>query len=201
MYPTLLAFASLVAAIASVGSEETSSSGTRMDAWTTVSLQDKFYLIYRSYRNDEGLGGTGKCVSIQLSEKDETAKTTKSTMKYLDPKTNQMIEKNVRGKVAPSSGDTIQMSDTEGWTAEHKFAYSDYETCDVVVVLGTEEKKCELWVKQDYQQLPQAETDAVDSRAGTSVNQNIAKCEEEYNNQCPKEKKYRIYDTATCSSK
>nr|AAY66569.1 salivary serotonin-binding protein [Ixodes scapularis] len=204
MYPTLLAFASLVAAIVSVGSGETSSSGTPVDAWRTVSLPDAFYLVYRSIKYDPYIG-TGICVSIQSTKPNEAAKTTESTIKSMDPKTSEMTEKTVRVKVFSTPGDTIQMSNAEeggtSATTSVQFVYSDYGTCDVVKVLETDEPQCELWVKQDYQQLPQANTDAVASRADTSVNQKIAKCEEEYNKQCPDQKKYRIYDTAKCSSK
>ncbi|XP_040069392.1 female-specific histamine-binding protein 2-like [Ixodes scapularis] len=143
MYPTLLVFASLVAAIASVGSQDTSSTGSPVDAWRTVTLQNKFYLIYRSYKNDEGLGGTGECVTIQLSEKDDATKTTKSRMTYKNPETSELTEKNVRIKVTSSGGDTIEMSNTEGGdtsTTRVQFVYSDYGTCDVAVVLGTDEK-------------------------------------------------------------
>ncbi|XP_042143979.1 male-specific histamine-binding salivary protein-like, partial [Ixodes scapularis] len=141
MYPTLLVFASLVAAIASVASEETSSNGP-VDAWKTVTLQDKFYLMYRSYENDDALGGNGKCVSIQLSEKDEGTKTTKSTMKYRDPQTNSLTEKTVRVTVSSTAGDTIRIGNAEGGdtsATKFQFVHSDYGTCDVVVVLGTGE--------------------------------------------------------------
>ncbi|XP_040069391.1 uncharacterized protein LOC115320985 [Ixodes scapularis] len=192
MYPTLLVFASLVAAIASVGSQDTSSTGSPVDAWRTVTLPGAFYLIYRSYENDEGLGGTGKCVSIELSEKNEETKTTKSGMKYWDDQKNSWIIKTVRIKVAPTGGDTIQMSNAEGGDAsasEGRFVYSDYGTCDVVVLSGTGDKKCELWVSA-----------AVAPGGDTSGSQKLDKCLEEYENQCSGQEKYQIYDTAPCSS-
>ncbi|XP_040072420.1 male-specific histamine-binding salivary protein-like [Ixodes scapularis] len=191
MYPTLLVFASLVAAIASVGSQGTSSDGSPVDAWKTVTLKDAFYLILRSYENDDGLGGTGKCVSIQLSEKNEGSKTTNSKMMYRDPQTNQMKEKIVTVKVSSEARDTVEISDgtCETSTTKCRFLYSDYGTCDVVTVLGTNEPKCELWVSA-----------AVASGGDTSGNQNIAKCEEEYKKKCSDQKKYEIYDKATCSS-
>ncbi|XP_042143897.1 uncharacterized protein LOC115321335, partial [Ixodes scapularis] len=163
----------------------------------TVTLQDKFYLMYRSYENDDALGGTGKCVSIQMSEKNEETKTTKSTMKYRDPQTNSLIKKTVRVTLAPSDGsaggDTIQIGDAEGGdtsATKFQFVHSDYGTCDVVVVLGTGERKCELWVNAD----------AVGSDDDESVNEKIAKCINVYNKQCPDQKKYEIYDEATCNS-
>nr|AAY66600.1 salivary serotonin-binding protein [Ixodes scapularis] len=203
MYNTLLVFASLVAAIASVGSQDSSSSGSPVEAWRTVILPQAFYLVYRSFENDPALGGNGRCVSIQLTHANEATKTTESIMKYWDPETNQMRENNVRGKVDPPDGDTIQMSNAEGgdpWKTDHKFVYSDYNTCDVVVVLETKEKKCELWVKDGYQQLAEVNTEAVASRDDPSVSHNIAKCKEEYEKQCRGQKKYQIYEKATCSS-
>uniref|UniRef100_V5GMJ2 Salivary lipocalin n=1 Tax=Ixodes ricinus TaxID=34613 RepID=V5GMJ2_IXORI len=201
MYPTLLVFASLVAAITSVDSQETSS----VDAWKTVSLPGAFYLKYRSYEKDDSLGGTGKCVSIQLSKADQDTKTAVSKMRYRDPQTNQMTEKTVCAKVATPLSDTIQMGDgenCEGATTRVRFVYSDYENCDVTVVLGTDgsSPKCELWVKEGYQQLPEANADAVASRDDASVKTNLAKCKEEYDNQCKDQTKYRIYDTDTCGS-
>uniref|UniRef100_A0A0K8RA13 Putative salivary lipocalin n=1 Tax=Ixodes ricinus TaxID=34613 RepID=A0A0K8RA13_IXORI len=191
MYPTLLVFASLVAAIASVGSQGTSSNGQPVDAWQTVKLPDRFYLMYRSFEEDAGLGGTGKCVSIKLSEAAEATKTAVSKMKYRDPQTNQMTEKTVCAKVATPLSDTIQMGDgenCEGATTRVQFVYSDYGTCDVTVVLGTDgsSPKCELWVNED----------AVDSQE----NANINKCKSEYKKQCPDQQEYPIYEKTTCGS-
>ncbi|XP_040069396.1 female-specific histamine-binding protein 2-like [Ixodes scapularis] len=190
MYPTLLVFASLVAAIASVGSQDTSSNEP-VNAWKTVTLPGAFYLMYRSSENDDGFGGTAKCVSIQLSEANEGTKTTTSTIKYKDPNTSKMTEKTVRITVAGSGGDTIRIGNAEGAAPENKFVFSDYGTCDVVVVSGTDGKKCELWVSAQ----------ALTSGGDTSDNKNINKCKQEYDNQCANQKKYQIYDEGTCSSK
>ncbi|XP_040072413.1 male-specific histamine-binding salivary protein-like [Ixodes scapularis] len=195
MYPTLLAFASLVAAIASVGSE-TSSSGKPVDAWTTVTLPNIFYLKYRSYENADGLGGTGECVSIRLVNADQETKTATSTIQYWDAK-KSLIKKTVHVTLAPSDGstggDTIQMVDTEGVdksTTKVQFVYSDYGTCDVVIVPGTEEKECELWVSAD----------AVGSGDDASVKKKIAECTGEYDKLCKNPQKHEIYDD-TCSSR
>lgn len=56
----------------------------------TVSLEDEFYLMYRSYENNDGLGGTGECVSIKVSKELEGPETAESIMKYWDPKTSRM---------------------------------------------------------------------------------------------------------------
>ncbi|XP_040069398.2 uncharacterized protein LOC120842370 [Ixodes scapularis] len=115
MYPTLLVVASLVAAITSVGSEKTSPNGSPVDAWRVVTLKDAFFLIYRSYEIDEGFGDTGKCASIQLSEANETARTTKTKIMYRDPQTTEMTEYTVSITVPRSDGstvcDTVQISD------------------------------------------------------------------------------------------
>uniref|UniRef100_V5ICX6 Salivary lipocalin n=1 Tax=Ixodes ricinus TaxID=34613 RepID=V5ICX6_IXORI len=208
MYPTLLVFASLVAAIISVGSEGTSSNDPPVDAWRTVTLTEAFYLMHRSFKTDAGLGGNGKCVSIQLSTKDDTTRTTKSRITYKNPETSQLIEKTVCVTVprpdGSTVGDTIRMSNTESCeaqTTEVRFVYSDYGTCDVTVVLETDgsSSKCELWVKKGYQQHLEDDTGGVASRDDSSVKRSIAKCKEAYEKQC-KGPKYQIYEKDTCGS-
>uniref|UniRef100_V5IC69 Putative secreted protein n=1 Tax=Ixodes ricinus TaxID=34613 RepID=V5IC69_IXORI len=76
MYLTHLVFAILVAAaIAEVGSTTTQQNETHTDAWKTVSQNETFYMMYRSYEYDAGVGGTGKCVSVKLCEKNDTIRT------------------------------------------------------------------------------------------------------------------------------
>uniref|UniRef100_A0A0K8RGP5 Putative salivary lipocalin n=1 Tax=Ixodes ricinus TaxID=34613 RepID=A0A0K8RGP5_IXORI len=161
MYPTLLVFANLVAAIASGSSEETPSNGTTNDAWKTVSLFDPYFLVYRSYEYDAGSGGTGKCVSVQLCEKNDTTRTARSRFMYRDAQTTQLIGVTARVTVARSWNSTvddiIRVGDADNcdapanaMTSQIRLVYSDYSTCDVMVVFGTLEPKCELWVKDGF---------------------------------------------------
>uniref|UniRef100_V5ICV8 Putative secreted protein n=1 Tax=Ixodes ricinus TaxID=34613 RepID=V5ICV8_IXORI len=79
MYLTHLVFASLVvAAIADVGSTASQTNETHTDAWKTVSQNETFYMMYRSYEYDAGVGGTGKCVSVKLCEKNDRTRTARS---------------------------------------------------------------------------------------------------------------------------
>uniref|UniRef100_V5GMF6 Salivary lipocalin n=1 Tax=Ixodes ricinus TaxID=34613 RepID=V5GMF6_IXORI len=107
MYRTYLVFAILVATIASTSSDETSSSGLPTDAWWTVIQKKTFYLMYRSFEYDAGLGGIGKCVTITLCERNDTTRTTKSRIMYRDPQTTQLIGNTVRISLARSWNSTV----------------------------------------------------------------------------------------------
>uniref|UniRef100_V5H2F4 Secreted protein n=1 Tax=Ixodes ricinus TaxID=34613 RepID=V5H2F4_IXORI len=104
MFPTQLVFASLVAAIAS----DVSKSNSRdIDAWKTVSQIETFYLMYRSYEYDAGTGGTGKCVSVRLCDKNDTTRTATSRLMYRDAETTQLIGFTARVTMARSWNSTV----------------------------------------------------------------------------------------------
>uniref|UniRef100_A0A0K8R7M1 Putative salivary lipocalin n=1 Tax=Ixodes ricinus TaxID=34613 RepID=A0A0K8R7M1_IXORI len=209
MYRTHIVFASLVAAIASASSDEIPSNGdNHTDAWRTVSIPDPYFLVYRSYEYDAGSGGTGKCVSVQLCDKNDTTRTARSRFMYRDAKTTQLIGVTARVTVArswnSSVDDIIRVGDADNCdapanavTSQIRLVYSDYSTCDVLVVFGTLEPKCELWVKDGYQKHLQG-TIETKSEGTNDGKDNITKCEEQYNNLC--KVKYQIYDRDICSS-
>uniref|UniRef100_A0A0K8R825 Putative salivary lipocalin n=1 Tax=Ixodes ricinus TaxID=34613 RepID=A0A0K8R825_IXORI len=209
MYRTNLVFAILVATIASTSSDETSSSGLPTDAWRTVTQNETFHLMYRSFEYDTGLGGTGKCVTITLCERNDTTRTTKSRIVYRDAKTTQLIGNTVRITLARSWNSTvdniIQIGDADrcdapaqAVTTQFLLAYSDFKTCDVLVVFGTREPKCELWIKDGYQHYLDVNTNTVASAGDKNIKTSIRKCKEEYKKLC--QVKYPIYDKAICSS-
>uniref|UniRef100_A0A0K8R7U7 Putative salivary lipocalin n=1 Tax=Ixodes ricinus TaxID=34613 RepID=A0A0K8R7U7_IXORI len=203
MYRTNLVFAILVATIASTSSDETSSSGLPTDAWWTVIQKKTFYLMYRSFEYDAGLGGIGKCVTITLCERNDTTRTTKSRIMYRDPQTTQLIGNTVRISLARSWNSTvddiIRIGDADRCDApaqasstQFRLVYSDFKTCDVLTVFGTLEPKCELWIKDGYQQYLQ------DQIQTNEKYKNIPKCVKKYDELC--KVKYPIYDKDICSS-
>uniref|UniRef100_A0A6B0V5P8 Putative salivary lipocalin n=1 Tax=Ixodes ricinus TaxID=34613 RepID=A0A6B0V5P8_IXORI len=218
MYLTHLVFAILVAAaIAEVGSTTTLENETHTDAWKTVSQNETFYLMYRSYEYDAGTGGTGKCVSVKLCDKNDTTRTATSRLMYRDAQTTQLMGVTARVTMArswnSSVDDIIRLGNADDCTApanaataEYRLVYSDYTTCDVMVVYGTLEPKCELWIKDGKQQHfdgnpLNANNDTLKARSSeddSSIKKNITRCEEEYNKLC--QVKYQIYDKLICSS-
>uniref|UniRef100_A0A6B0UVZ4 Putative salivary lipocalin n=1 Tax=Ixodes ricinus TaxID=34613 RepID=A0A6B0UVZ4_IXORI len=149
MYLTHLVFAILVAAaIAEVGSTTNMKNETHTDAWKTVSQNETFYLMYRSYEYDAGTGGTGKCVSVKLCEKNNTTRTARSRIMYRDAQTTQLMGFTARVTMARSWNSTVDdiirlgnadncNAPANAATAEYRLVYSDYTTCDVMVVYGT----------------------------------------------------------------
>uniref|UniRef100_A0A6B0V415 Putative salivary lipocalin n=1 Tax=Ixodes ricinus TaxID=34613 RepID=A0A6B0V415_IXORI len=211
MYLTHLVFASLVAAaITDVGSTTTPENETHTDAWKTVSQNETFYLMYRSYEYDAGTGGTGKCVSVKLCEKNDTTRTATSRLMYRDAQTTQLMGFTARVTMArswnSSVDDIIRLGNADDCTApanaataEYRLVYSDYTTCDVMVVFGTLEPRCELWVKDGYQKHLQGNTQTNSREGGSQTgNQNITECVNQYENLC--KVKYQIYDKNICSS-
>uniref|UniRef100_A0A6B0V3Q1 Putative salivary lipocalin n=1 Tax=Ixodes ricinus TaxID=34613 RepID=A0A6B0V3Q1_IXORI len=209
MYLTHLLFASLVVATFASGSRvPTNESHT--DAWKTVSQNETFYLMYRSYEYDAGTGGTGKCVSVRLCEKNDTTRTATSRLMYRDAQTTQLMGVTARVTMARSWNSTVDdiirlgnaddcTAPDNAATAEYRLVYSDYSSCDVMVVFGTLEPRCELWVKDGKQQLLGNSTAGTpESRAASDDKKNITKCVQEYENLC--KVKYQIYDKNICSS-
>uniref|UniRef100_A0A147BW77 Putative salivary lipocalin n=1 Tax=Ixodes ricinus TaxID=34613 RepID=A0A147BW77_IXORI len=214
MFPTQLVFASLVAAIAS----DVSKSNSRdIDAWKTVTQKETFYIMYRSYEYDAGTGGTGKCVSVKLCEKNNTTRTARSRIMYRDAQTTQLMGFTARVTMArswnSSVDDIIRLGNADNCTApanaataEYRLVYSDYTTCDVMVVFGTLEPKCELWIKDGYQKHLdsnnlKANNDTLKARSSednSAIKNNITTCEQEYTKLC--QVKYQIYDKLICSS-
>ncbi|XP_040063253.1 uncharacterized protein LOC120837751 [Ixodes scapularis] len=108
MHLTHVVLASLVAAaIAEEVICATSESETHTDAWKTVSQNETFYLIYRSYEYDGGTGGTAKCVSVKLCDKDDTTRTATSRLMYRDAQTTQLIGFTARVTMARSWNSTV----------------------------------------------------------------------------------------------
>ncbi|XP_040069407.2 male-specific histamine-binding salivary protein-like [Ixodes scapularis] len=199
MYLTHVVFASLVAAAIA---EET---GTHTDAWKTVSQNETFYLMYRSYEYDAGTGGTGKCVSVKLCNKNDATRTATSRLMYRDAQTTQLKGFTARVTMARSWNSTvddiIRLGDADNCdasanaaTAEYRLVYSDYSSCDVMVVFGTPEPRCELWIKDGKQNIEDNSRD----NDTDNIKNNITKCKKEYDNLC--KVKYQIYDRDICSS-
>uniref|UniRef100_A0A090X963 Putative lipocalin-like tick salivary secreted protein n=1 Tax=Ixodes ricinus TaxID=34613 RepID=A0A090X963_IXORI len=166
MYLTYLVFASLVAAaVADVGCTSAPQNETHTDAWKTVSQNETFYLMYRSYEYDAGVGGTGKCVSVKLCEKNDTTRTARSRIMYRDAQTTQLVGFTAPVTMARSWNSTVDdiirlgnadncAAPANAATAEYRLVYSDYSSCDVMVVFGTLEPRCELWIKDGKQKSP-----------------------------------------------
>ncbi|CAN7947385.1 unnamed protein product [Ixodes pacificus] len=166
--------------------------------------------MYRSYEYDAGVGGTGKCVSVKLCEKNDTTRTARSRLMYRDAQTTQLRGFTARVTMARSWNSTvddiIRLGDADDCTApanaataEYRLVYSDYSVCDVMVVFGTLEPKCELWIKEGKQQLLETSTEnTTEGREANDDKKNIAKCEQEYNKLC--QVKYQIYDKNICCS-
>uniref|UniRef100_V5HFK8 Uncharacterized protein n=2 Tax=Ixodes ricinus TaxID=34613 RepID=V5HFK8_IXORI len=93
-------------------------------------------------------------------------------------------------------------------TAEYKVLYSNYESCFVLMLLGTKEKRCELWVKEGFEDHSEDEPDKEDNNEEEdevkgeeyteSRNQRVRKgglghCVQKYSENCGS-KRYKIYE-------
>ncbi|CAN8015375.1 unnamed protein product, partial [Ixodes persulcatus] len=98
-------------------------------------------------------------------------------------------------------------------TADYKVLYSNYETCFVLKLLSTEEKRCELWVKEGFEvqfenEPDEEESDAEEDEVDGAVNveswiQRLGKgglrhCVETYAENCGSIQ-YKIYEKEMCS--
>uniref|UniRef100_V5H080 Salivary lipocalin n=1 Tax=Ixodes ricinus TaxID=34613 RepID=V5H080_IXORI len=209
MFSTHLVFASLVATIAGDNFQSQRPVPLQhVDAWRTVTQKEAFYLMYRSYEFDAGVGGTGICVSLQLCDKNDTTRTATTRVMYRDAPMVELRGFTVRTTMARSWNSTVDdivrhgdadncSAPAHATTVEYRFVYSDYSTCDVVVVFGTLEPKCELWVKDGYQKHVGGTFLAIFPPTN-DVKGNITRCEREYERLC--HVKYQIYDKNICSS-
>ncbi|XP_042146148.1 uncharacterized protein LOC121835742 [Ixodes scapularis] len=153
----------------------------------TVTQPGTFYLMFRSFSSDPALGNTAKCVSKR------PIKVMESRVKYLKPSDKSFYQGLQR---LPSLIYVYYVCSMAG-TTTYRLVYSDYGICDVFVVSDTNEKKCELWVKEGYQQYADDIANAVASRDQSIVDVNITKCKQEYLNRCKEQ--YQIYDKDMCS--
>ncbi|KAG0425249.1 hypothetical protein HPB47_027571, partial [Ixodes persulcatus] len=78
-----------------------------VDAWKTVIQNETFYLIYRSYEYDAGVGGTGKCVSLILCDKNTATRTARTRVMYRDAQTTELKGFTVRSTMARSWNSTV----------------------------------------------------------------------------------------------
>ncbi|CAN7986449.1 unnamed protein product, partial [Ixodes pacificus] len=149
-----------------------------------------------------------KCVSVQLCDKNDTTRTARSRLMYRDAQTTQLKGFTTRLTTARSWNSTVDDiirlgnaddcgAPANAATVQNRVVYSDYLSCDVTVVFGTLETKCELWVKDGYQQYLQANVQTR-SENKDGGNNNVTECEKQYDNLC--KVKYPIYDRDICSS-
>uniref|UniRef100_V5HQA3 Salivary lipocalin n=2 Tax=Ixodes ricinus TaxID=34613 RepID=V5HQA3_IXORI len=211
MYLTHLVFASLVAAAIANGDGNSTTKTKHIQTHGRLSVRMKpFISCTASYEYDAGTGGTGKCVSVRLCEKNDATRTATSRLMYRDAQTTQLIGVTARVTMArswnSSVDDIIRLGNADDCTApanaataEYRLVYSDYSSCDVMVVFGTLEPRCELWVKDGYQKHLQGNTQTNSREEGSQTgNQNITECVNQYENLC--KVKYQIYDKNICSS-
>uniref|UniRef100_A0A0K8RL22 Putative salivary lipocalin n=1 Tax=Ixodes ricinus TaxID=34613 RepID=A0A0K8RL22_IXORI len=80
------------------------------DAWTVMSQNKKFYLLYRSNENDTLMGETSKCVQTKYYKIDRARKTLENRILYRNNKTGHM-ESNSVFITIKKSNDTLSYYD------------------------------------------------------------------------------------------
>uniref|UniRef100_V5HE51 Putative secreted histamine binding protein of 20.0 kDa n=1 Tax=Ixodes ricinus TaxID=34613 RepID=V5HE51_IXORI len=60
------------------------------DAWTVMSQENKYYLLYRSNENDTLMGGTSKCVQTKYYKIDRALKILENRILYRNNETGQV---------------------------------------------------------------------------------------------------------------
>uniref|UniRef100_V5H9Z5 Uncharacterized protein n=1 Tax=Ixodes ricinus TaxID=34613 RepID=V5H9Z5_IXORI len=126
--------------------------------------------------------------------------------------TAQPSPKNETNIIRFSNADLCNQG-TDNLTAEYKVLYSNYETCLVWKLLSTEEKRCELWVKEGFEvhfeNKPDEEDrddeedkvdgeDNVESRIQRLGKGGLGHCVQTYTENCGS-MQYKIYEKEMCS--
>ncbi|EEC16400.1 secreted histamine binding protein, putative, partial [Ixodes scapularis] len=126
--------------------------------------------------------------------------------------TAQPSPKNETNIIRFSNADLCNQG-TDSLFAEYEVLYSNYESCFVLTLLSTEEKRCELWVKGGFEvhfenEPHEEDSDAKEDEVGGEDNaesriQRVKKgglghCVHAYTENCGR-MQYKIYEKEMCS--
>ncbi|KAM7305397.1 uncharacterized protein ISCGN_015294 [Ixodes scapularis] len=164
------------------------------DAWTVMSQNKKFYLLYRSNENDTLMGGTSKCVQTKSYKIDSERKTLQNTILYRNDTTLHMESYSVLISIKKSN-DTLPYYDvisvgrqetTISPTRDYQLLFTDNQTCHTV--RSVEDDQFQVWMTEGH--------DPNDINPG---------CEKAYQGaplifSCPtRREKYYIYNKTICN--
>ncbi|XP_040078505.1 uncharacterized protein LOC8039003 [Ixodes scapularis] len=178
LLPCLLGCLFMIKAIGGGAAEDLDETKASKDAWRTLTQigEDEYRLMYCSSQYDGRLGGVARYVSLNSREYNETLRTTKIRFMYGDPRSAFLVAVTQRASAQPSpknKTNIIRFSNadlcnqgTGSLFAEYEVLYSNYESCFVLKLLSTEEKRCELWVREGFEVHFENEPDEEDSDAG-----------------------------------
>uniref|UniRef100_A0A0K8RGD1 Putative salivary lipocalin n=1 Tax=Ixodes ricinus TaxID=34613 RepID=A0A0K8RGD1_IXORI len=225
LLPSILGCLFMIEAIGGGAAEDLDEKEYSIDAWRTLTQigADEYRLMYCSSQFDGRLRGVAKYVSLNSREYNETLRTAKIRFMYGDPGSSFLVTVTQRATAQPSpknETNIIRFSNadlcnqgTDNLTAEYEVLYSNYETCFVLKFLSTEEKRCELWVKEGFEVHFENEPDEedsddeedkvdgednVESRIQRLRKGGLGHCVQTYTENCGS-MQYKIYEKEMCS--
>uniref|UniRef100_A0A0K8R844 Putative salivary lipocalin n=1 Tax=Ixodes ricinus TaxID=34613 RepID=A0A0K8R844_IXORI len=190
------------------------------DAWRTITHmgKDEYLLMLRSSEYDGRLGSVANYVYMRLCEYNYSTQTAMIRFMHKDSSSAFLVgltqratvprsPKNETSIIRFSNADSCNQG-TDNSIAEYKVLYSNYESCFVLNLLSTEEKRCELWVKEGFEvqfenefhkQSTDVENGQVDDEADpVRTTGGLGHCVRTYCEKCG-HLQYKIYKKEMCS--
>uniref|UniRef100_A0A0K8RHB0 Putative salivary lipocalin n=1 Tax=Ixodes ricinus TaxID=34613 RepID=A0A0K8RHB0_IXORI len=140
----------------SISPNADSALGSTKDAWTVMSQENKYYLLYRSNENDTLMGGTSKCVQTKYYKIDRALKTLENRILYRNNETGQMEQYAVLITFKKSNAtlpyyDVISVGSLDTTitaTKDYQLLFTDNKSCHTL--RSVEDDQFQVWMTEDY---------------------------------------------------
>uniref|UniRef100_A0A0K8R8F0 Putative salivary lipocalin n=1 Tax=Ixodes ricinus TaxID=34613 RepID=A0A0K8R8F0_IXORI len=152
---------------------------TIYDAKRELSLQNRYYLQYRSYRNDHAVQGADHCVSLLVMH--SAYGVSDAILFYKQTLQSEMKNKQVKIRTHKAPGSHSAMDNMMRITDENTgrqlydqmLQYTDYGNCRVLVEQFSSSRQCSLWLSPERRRgsIPTACSQAYTNICGVRTHQ------------------------------
>ncbi|XP_040078509.1 uncharacterized protein LOC115317444 [Ixodes scapularis] len=163
LLPRILGCLFILEAIGGGAVENVDETKDSKDAWRTITQmgKDEYLLMFRSSKYDGRLGSVAQYVHMRLCEYNNATQTAMIRFMHSDSSsafllgltqlaTVPQFPENETNIIRFKNSDSCDPGN-DVLTADYEVLYSNYETCFVLKLRSTKEKRCELWVKEGFE--------------------------------------------------
>uniref|UniRef100_V5ICX5 Salivary lipocalin n=1 Tax=Ixodes ricinus TaxID=34613 RepID=V5ICX5_IXORI len=227
LLPCILGCLFIIEAIGGGAPEGVDEKKDAKDAWRTITHmgKDEYLLMLRSSKYDGRLGSVAKYVYTRVWEYNNSTQSAMIRLMHRDSSSAFLVgltqlatvprsPENKTNIIRFSNADSCSQG-TDKLTAEYELLYSNYESCFVLNLLSTKEKRCELWVKEGFEvhfenEFNEEDSDAKEEKvdgeddAESKIQRRrkggLGHCVKTYTKDCGSgSMQYKIYEKELCS--
>uniref|UniRef100_A0A0K8RAD6 Putative salivary lipocalin n=1 Tax=Ixodes ricinus TaxID=34613 RepID=A0A0K8RAD6_IXORI len=132
---------------------------TNYDAAREITIKNRYFLKYRSYRDDRIIRGADHCVSLLVTNSQYGV--SNAIFRYkLTPRSayqNKLVQLRTHKSPPQSAQDnmiTTMDQATGGQLYDQRLQYSDYQHCRVLVQQFGNQRECSLWLTAERREGP-----------------------------------------------